>query len=184
LKKGPFTAAFTAVVAVIESRTNNEAVTGAHQIPYTTFSEFGAALCEVAGVEFPQLQPYPDGVVAFHLVVDDVVVNLIHHQAPDNDDVFVLVVFGMAPAQQECEVLRALAEMNFVLMSSDAPVLGCNPETDEVVLRKSVALSLVEAPAAFDAIRKLVTLALEWRADPLFASAGNKLDGFPLHQRV
>ena len=153
-------------------------------MPYSTFSEFGAALCNIAGVEFPGLEPDPNNVVAFHLVLDGVVVNVLHHDAEGNDDAFILVTFGQTPEQDECEVLRTLAEMNFVLMSGDAPVMGCNPETGEVVLRKALSLSLVDAATALDAIRQLVVLALEWRANPLFALAGMGRAGFPLHQRV
>ena len=153
-------------------------------MPYSTFSEFGAALCNVAGIAFPRLQPDPNNVVAFHLVLDGVIVNVLHHDAKGNDDAFVLVTFGQTPQQDECEVLRTLAEMNFVLMSGDAPVIGCNPETGEVVLRKALSLSLVDATSAYEAIRQLVALALEWRVNPLFALAGIGGAGFPLHQRV
>ena len=153
-------------------------------MPFSTFSKFGAALCEVAGVQYPNPQSDANGVMAFHLVLDDVIVNLLHHEFEGNDDAFVLVVFGMAPERDECEVLRTLAEMNFVLMSGDAPVMGCNPETGEVVLRKALSLSLVDASSAFEAIRQLVVLALEWRANPLFALAGMGGAGYPLHQRV
>jgi hypothetical protein len=153
-------------------------------MPYSTFSEFGAALCDVAGLAFPGLEPDPNNVVAFHLVLDGVVVNVLHHDAEGNDDAFILVTFGQTPEQDECEVLRTLAEMNFVLMSGDAPVMGCNPETGEVVLRKALSLSLVDAATALNAIRQLVVLALEWRANPLFALTGMGGAGFPLHQRV
>ncbi|CAN5736093.1 hypothetical protein BH11PSE7_BH11PSE7_07520 [soil metagenome] len=153
-------------------------------LPFSTFNEFGAALCEAAGVAFPSPLPDPDNVMAFHLVIDGVIVNLIHHELEGNDDAFVLVVFGVVPEQDECEVLRVLAEMNFVLMSADAPVLGCNPETGEVVLRKAMSLSLVDAEAAFSAIKQLVAMALEWREHPLFALDGNREAGFPLHQRI
>lgn len=153
-------------------------------MPFSTFNEFGAALCEAAGVAFPSPLPDPNNVMAFHLVLDGVIVNLIHHELEGNDDAFVLVVFGVTPEHDECEVLRVLAEMNFVLMSADAPVLCCNPDTREVVLRKALSISLVDAELAFSAIKQLVAMALEWRADPLFALAGSRGAGFPFHQRI
>ena len=143
---------------------------------------FGAALCDAANVPFPKLEPEPNGLLAFHLLVGDVAVNLVHLETPDNDEAHMLVTFGAAPREQELQVLRTLADANYAMMASGSPVMCRQPETGEIVLRKSVSISLVEARDAFKAILQLAQLARRWRADPMLAElAGGKGLVHPQH---
>ena len=146
-------------------------------MPYANFSMFGSALCEVAGVPFPKLEPELNGLLAFHLMLRDVAVNLVHLEAAGNDEAHMLVMFGIAPHDQELEVLRTLGDANFAMMASGSAVLCRQPDTGEIVLRKSVSLSLVEAGDAFKAIVQLAELARQWRVNPMLAQldAGSTL---------
>jgi hypothetical protein len=104
---------------------------------FSSFSQFADALCKQAGAETPPLNPDSAGMVTFHMIVGDVTVNITHGTCGDGPDseAFILVTFGLIPADQELEVLTLLAEANFSMLGADMPVLGLNPATAEVVLR-------------------------------------------------
>jgi hypothetical protein len=140
-------------------------------VPYSSFAQFGAALCEVAGTTAPPLQPDQNGLTAFHLVMRDVVVNLAHLMPDEgaSDDVLVMATFGPIPQEMELEVLRALAQSNFSMLGPRVPVLAVNPATGEVVLRQQLSLSDTEATDAFATILRLGELAREWRLNPTMA---------------
>lgn len=135
-------------------------------MPYSSFRQFGAALCEAAGAALPDLKTDENGLVAFHLVIDDVTVNLLQLELPDNDEAFILVTFGAPPAGQELEVLRVMGDANFTMMSASSPVMCRDPDSGEVVLRKSLSLSTVEARSVLESIVELTRLARHWRIDP------------------
>jgi hypothetical protein len=149
---------------------------------FATFAQFGAALCESAGVAFPDPTPAPDGIVAFHLIFQDVVVNLAHLAAPGNQDVFILVTFGTVPQDLELQVLRLMLDANFSMLGGAAPVFGRNPETEEVVLRQVVRLSEIDAPEAFAAIGRSVELARQWRANPTLTQPDSPAFGMAPHK--
>ncbi len=135
-------------------------------MPYSSFRQFGEALCKVAGVALPELRTDSTGLVAFNVVIDDVIVNLAQLEVAQNDEAFMLVTFGTAPQDQELEVLRVMGDANFAMMPAGSPVLCRNPDTGEVVVRKSISLSRVEAQGAYDSMAQLVQLARHWRIDP------------------
>jgi hypothetical protein len=153
-------------------------------MPFSTFEQFSAALCDTAGIASPELAPDESGMIAFHLVIQDVVVNLVHMRAvgTDNDEVFLLVTFGAIPQDQELEVLQLLAEANFSMLSIDAPVFGRNPATGEVVLRQRILLSQIEAPGAYESIVRLVALAKQWRLNPTLAALESDASAVDPHQ--
>ncbi|MES2635142.1 MAG: CesT family type III secretion system chaperone [Pseudomonadota bacterium] len=135
-------------------------------MPYSSFRQFGAALCAVAGLAPPEIEADAHGLVAFHFVIDDVMVNLAQLDAAPTDEAFILVTFGQAPLDQELETLRVLGDANFTMMSAGSPVMCRNPDSGDVVLRKSISLGAVEAQGVFDSIVQLAQLAKHWRADP------------------
>ncbi|MES2786888.1 MAG: CesT family type III secretion system chaperone [Pseudomonadota bacterium] len=135
-------------------------------MPYSSFRQFGVALCGAAGTALPDLKADANGLVAFHFVIDDVTVNVVQLELPHNDEAFILVVFGMAPSGQELEVLRVMGDANFTMMSASSPVMCRDPESGEMVLRKSIWLSMVEARDVLASIMQLTRLAKHWRADP------------------
>jgi hypothetical protein len=135
---------------------------------FSSFSQFADALCKEAGAETPPLNPDSAGMVTFHMIVGDVTVNITHGTCGDGPDseAFILVTFGLIPADQELEVLTLLAEANFSMLGADMPVLGLNPATAEVVLRQRVVLKETDATSAFELIIRLARLAQQWRVDP------------------
>lgn len=140
-------------------------------MPSFKFEQLAADICSAAQVEVPDLRADDNGTLAFNLVMNEVVVNLVHLTAPDvdNDEAFILITFGKLPECNALESLRVLAETNFAVWGAQAPVFGLNPATHEVVVRQSITLSRIDAAAAFGALTRLVGLAREWRANPTMA---------------
>ncbi|MBC7605225.1 MAG: CesT family type III secretion system chaperone [Ramlibacter sp.] len=140
-------------------------------MPYSDFTQFAQALCDCAGVAAPLVQPDLTGTVAFHLVLRDVVVNVLQLPAPEypNDDVFILVTFGAIPADMELSALQMIAEANYTMLGAGAPVFGLNPATGEIVIRQQMCLSQVVASDAYAAIERLAQVARQWRIDPTLA---------------
>ncbi|WP_048437861.1 CesT family type III secretion system chaperone [Caenimonas sp. SL110] len=143
-------------------------------MPYSSFRQFAAALCDVAGIAVPELTPDSNGLVAFHVVVDEVIVNLAQLDMANNDEAFILVTFGAAPQDQELEVLRVMGDANFTMMSAGSPVMCRDPDSGEVILRKSISLGAVDARSVLDSIVQLAQLARHWRADPTLAQIAER----------
>lgn len=137
-------------------------------MPFASFTQFSAALCETAGVAAPELKADEQGLIAFHLAMGDVYVNVVHMAVPENEDAFVLVIFGLLPEQRKLEVLELLAETNFTMIGAGAPVLGLDPATAEVVLRQHIRLSEAEAADVLADIFRFTEAARQWRVDPTF----------------
>lgn len=136
-------------------------------MPYSSFAEFGAALCAAAGVAAPVIAPDSTGLAAFHLVQGDVVSNFIHLDESGIDDVMLLITFGAVPEHLELDVLRMVSDANFSLLGAAAPVFGRNPATGEIVLRQSFSLGRDDAHDAYGTLLQLSQFARDWRADPL-----------------
>lgn len=151
-------------------------------MPFADFSQFAHALCRCAGIATPQLEPDGAGVVAFHLVIQEVVVDVFQLPALGGepcDDAFVAVTFGSIAQGMELDALQVMAEANYAMLGHAAPVFGMNPATGEVVMRQHIGLSRVDAQSAFDSIVRLTGIALRWRADPTLAPdepSGNAVD--------
>jgi hypothetical protein len=137
-----------------------------------SFARFASALCGTAGAAVPELKPDGDELAAFHLVLGDVVVDVVHPLFSDDDvdEAFVLVAFGPIAQDTRLEVLQAMAEANFSLMGSSAPVFGMNPESGDVVLRKPVDLARADPAQTYAGILRLAEFARQWRVDPTMGS--------------
>ncbi|HVZ45053.1 MAG TPA: CesT family type III secretion system chaperone [Ramlibacter sp.] len=151
---------------------------------FDSFTRFAEALCTTAGAQTPELAPDANGMLAFHFTFEDVTIDVVHLPGADGDnqDAFVLVGFGAVPEDKELDVLRNLAEANFSLLAADAPVFGMNPASGEIVLRKVIDLSHVDAVEALSEMRRLVGLARMWRADPELAQLQVDDPVFGVHQ--
>lgn len=133
---------------------------------HPTFTQFSEALCTAAGVQAPDLTTGEEGLLAFHLILRDVTIDLLHLQDQPVPEFMVLVTFGEIPEASERQVLRMMAEANFSLLGSGVPVYGCNPDSGQMVLRLSVPLHEADPVQTFRLLQRLTELVLQWRADP------------------
>lgn len=140
-------------------------------MPFANFLEFGAGVCEVAGIVFPELQPDANGVLAFHLKWQDVVMDFM--QRPEQAGIASMSInFGSIPDELELDALRALVEANLAMFGPDGPVFCKYPGSRQVVLQKILQLSDIDGVSMVQMLDRAANIARNWRADPTFANFG------------
>lgn len=142
----------------------------------SSFHELASAFGELSGTTPPVLEADEDGVTAFHLLVRGIYVNLAHAAGSNPGAVFLMVGFGPVPPDNEAEVWRMLMDINFLMMSTNAPAFSRDPNSGEVLLQMVVPLENIEVTAFYQfACSQLVDLALRWRSDYFLESTTEDL---------
>lgn len=133
------------------------------------FSALCQALCTQLGVQAPQLEPDPLGVVGITVQLQGVDLAVLHTR-PTDAFALLLVTFGPLDEDREPGIWRALMDANFLLVGPDAPAFSRNPVTGEVLLQHVLPLANVDAAQLRVRMVRMAEVALQWRKD-FFLSA-------------
>src|SRR4051812_19424853 len=91
-----------------------------------SFEDLCEGFCELVGVPAPMLTPDSEGLVACHVDLRDVIVNLVHSPNNSTDHLFVLVECGLIPEQGAQRIMQTLLEANFFRLEVHPPTFGRN----------------------------------------------------------
>jgi hypothetical protein len=127
------------------------------------FEELTKGFCELAQVPTPTLEPDSAGMLAFHICVADVNINVIYMPQSCVDHAFILVEFGSIPEDKERDAWRALMEANFLLLQARAPSFSLNPTTGDVVLQYAYSFFEATPEGFFKAVNSIADVATQWR---------------------
>lgn len=130
-----------------------------------SFQDLCTGFCELVQVTPPPLQIDERGLVAFHVVLRGVTINLVHRPQVSPDHVFVLFELG-ALSQDEATSdaqLHALLDANFVLLEVNPPVFSRNPATGEAVLQYVYPLFEATPNDLYGLIHKEIDRISDWR---------------------
>ena len=130
-----------------------------------SFEELCAGFCEIAGVPTPALVANANGLIAFHMVLRDVTVNVIH--SPEKCAGHAFILFDLGPVGQDdadsSRGLQTLLHANFLQLQVHPPMYSRNPKTGDVVLQFVYPFFEATPNGLFDLIDSGVNLALRWR---------------------
>jgi hypothetical protein len=129
------------------------------------FEELAKGFCEIAQVPIPVLEPDSFGMVAFHICLTQVNINVIYMPQNCIDHAFILVEFGAIPKDKEQDAWRTLMEANFLLSQARAPTFGLNPTTGDVVLQYAYSFFEATPEGFFQAVNNIADVATEWRGN-------------------
>ncbi|HVZ43673.1 MAG TPA: CesT family type III secretion system chaperone [Ramlibacter sp.] len=131
------------------------------------FEELCAGFCEVIGVAPPALKADANGLVAFHVIFRDMIVNLVHRPDVSPDHVF--VVFEVGPLGEDRErasvQFQAFLEANFVLLQVNPPVFSRNPATGDAILQYVYSLFEASPSGLYELINKGIDTIVQCRED-------------------
>ena len=127
------------------------------------FEELTKGFCELAQVSVPVLEADSFGMVAFHIRLADVNINVIYMPQNCSDHAFILVEFGAIPEDKEQDAWRALMEANFLLLQARAPTFSLNPTTGHVVLQYAYPFFEATPEGFFQAVNNIADVAVQWR---------------------
>ena len=128
-----------------------------------SFDELKISLCEIAGVEPPQLQEDDDGIAAFTLELDGVATSLLQYRGRPDSFILASRLGAVAPAD-ESNASRMLMESNFLMLGEAAtPCVGRNPITGDFVLHFTYRLAEASGADVYQTIVRMTELAQEWR---------------------
>lgn len=102
-----------------------------------SFDALCSGFCDLIKVSTPKLTADDQGLVAFHVTLRGITVNLVQRADADNQNVFVVFELGSIGQGGSNPVaeLSALLEANFQLLQSNPPVFSRNPATGDAVLQ-------------------------------------------------
>ena len=127
------------------------------------FEELTKGFCEIAQVPVPVLEPDISGMVAFHVQLMEVTINVICMPDVCQDHAFILVEFGSVPEDKEQDTLCVLMEANFLLLQARSPTFSLNPATGDVVLQYAYPFFDATPDGLFQAVKNIADVAIEWR---------------------
>lgn len=139
-----------------------------------SFEELCAGFCEIIRVTPPALKADHEGLVAFHVLLRGVTINVVQRPAESSDHVF--VVFELGPTGHggatSASELQALLEANYALLRVHPPVFSRNPGTGDAVMQYIFPLSEATPNDLYDLIERGVDWVSNWR-DRLADEPGN-----------
>lgn len=147
------------------------------------FEELCKGMCEVAGVEAPELSADEQGVLAFTVQLHDVSVTVAHAQETSPGCAYVLIEFGEPPADRELAAWLALMDANFLMLGDNAPTFSRNPANGQVILQYAYPFEQATALGLYQGILRMVEIAGQWRQD-YFLQDDDATPGTRLHEAV
>ncbi len=128
-----------------------------------SFKDLCDGFCEVAGVPSPALEADSDGLIAFHVILRGVTINVVHSPQSSADHAFILVECGEPPQRDAQRPLQALLEANFFPLQVHPPTFGRNPVSGEAVLQFVYPFFEASPTGLFELIDKGIDIALRWQ---------------------
>lgn len=124
-----------------------------------SFEDLCAGFCEIVGVKAPQLSAGPGGLIAFHVVLKGVTVNVVQRPDESNDHVFVLFELGHLGGDDESpSQMQALLDANHTLLQMNPPVFSRNPDNGHAVLQLIYPLF----QATPNDLNEMINRGIEW----------------------
>ena len=130
-----------------------------------SFNDLCAGFCELAGVPAPILKPDARGVIAFHVILRDVTVNIVHAPARCEDHAFILFEFGpfRGDHADPASDLGGLLDANFLSMQPYPPVFSRNPVNGDALLQYVYPFFDATPTGLLELVELGVQKALSWR---------------------
>jgi hypothetical protein len=141
---------------------------------FANFEGLCKGLCELAGVEVPDLVPGVDGGLAIEVALNEVRVVLSYDSASHADRVVFAVTFGPLPDGRALDACRVLMNLNTHVLASGS-TFGRDPATGDMVLAQSLAFGQATAVDVYQRIVMLVEIAAGWRQHHFLAEAGQDI---------
>ena len=130
-----------------------------------SFRHLCEGFCEIAGVETPPLIANDEGLIAFHMKLRGVTINVVHSPESSADHAFILVECGAIPHKLAQRAMQALLEANFFWLQVHPPTFSRNPATGDAVLQFVYPFQDATPTGLFALIDQGVVLALRWQQD-------------------
>lgn len=130
-----------------------------------SFSDLCAGFCELADVPAPSLKPDARSVVAFHVILRDVTVNIVYAPERCEDHAFILFEFGPFRGQHAdpASDLGGLLDANFLSMQPYPPVFSRNPVNGDALLQYVYPFFEATPTGLLELVERGVQKALRWR---------------------
>ncbi len=126
------------------------------------FDELCDGVCELAGIQRPDVEPDAQSCQGMAFVVDDVAVELTLEPHISPEHVLVRVNFGAFPAGAELNACRALMEFN-TRMRGAGPAFSRHPQSGDIIYQCPYSFAQATAHDLHDWCLRLVQAAREWR---------------------
>jgi hypothetical protein len=147
------------------------------------FEEMCAGVCEIAGLQVPQLKPDADGTLSATVQIYGVEVALFQLASGGPGTMFIVAELGLPPDPHQSADWLALVDANERMPGIWGPAFSRNPQSGEALLQWSLPLDAIAVVDVFQALLESVQLALQWRrGDGLGASEAAILASAAFHQ--
>ena len=136
----------------------------------SSFEVLCSGLCEVAGLEVPDLTSTDGGDVAIEVELRGVRIVISHGQGTGPNQAFVAATFGFLPEGRGAEAARTLLKINCKVLPMGL-AFARNPVTGEIVLKQAYAFHKATAVDLYQRILKMVEGIEGWREHFFLAEA-------------
>jgi hypothetical protein len=131
-----------------------------------SFEDLCAGFCELMGVKTPQLSTSESGLIAFHVVLKGITVNIVQRPDASQDHVFVLFELGHLGGDDESPAqMQALLDANHVMLQMNPPVFSRNPDNGHAVLQLIYPMFEATPNDLYEMIDKGIDWASHWREE-------------------
>lgn len=120
-------------------------------------------ICALACVPAPVLQPDAQGLLAFHLTLNETAISVLQWPLVDSGFALIVAELGDLPTESELDLLRGLLNANFVPPARHAPTFARNPANGQALLQLPFLLENATAASVHDAMQRVEQLASPWR---------------------
>jgi hypothetical protein len=129
------------------------------------FEELCAGFCEIAGLKAPRLEPDSRGLLAFHVTLRGVTIDVMHQPARSASRFFVIFHLGRLAEKglREAARLKTLLKANFLPDQQSLGVYGCNPGTGDILLQQDCSLLDASPHGLLELIEAGTALASQWQ---------------------
>ncbi len=129
-----------------------------------SFEELCAGFCELAGVPAPQLKADAQGIIAFHVILRGVTVDMVH--CPERCPSYAFILFEFGPFGHDglgnSSQLGELLDANFLTLQAYPPVFSRNPVNGEALLQYVYPFFEATPTGLLELVNSGVQKALRW----------------------
>lgn len=129
------------------------------------FQALSRGLCEVVGMDVPDLIADENGIVTLAMRLHDVDISIGIDPQRSSSCAFVLVSFGALPEQDREAVLCNLLEANLFMLNDRGRAFSFDPGAASITLQYACPCADAVAADVYQDLLRDVSLARQWRTD-------------------
>ncbi len=131
------------------------------------FLQLRTAVCEVAGLPVPQLEPDEHGRLSFHIRLRGHTVAFIYMPAYNNTHVFMHAEFGPMPPLAGDDGWRMLMQSNTLMFGNDSRVFGL-ASTQQLTCQWTYPIVATTGQELYASVSRYADWANQWHAGHFF----------------